>query len=141
MRVLVKFDIQKIQYMNVFEQVTGVKAKTCFFYSNAVVFAVPKILVNRAIGKNAMNIKKLIMRLNRRVKIIATPTSRADLEYFINSIVYPYNVQSLSFENNALVIHANPRIKALLIGKGKLKLHELAEVIDRFFNIKEVQIR
>lgn len=141
MRILVKFDIQKIQYMNVFEQITGVKAKTCFFYSNTVIFTVPRILVNRAVGKNAANIRKLMMRLNRKVKIVATPNSRADLEYFINSVVYPYNVQSLSFEDNILVIHANPKIKALLIGKGKLKLHELAEVINRFFGIKEVVIR
>jgi NusA-like KH domain protein len=141
MRVLVKFDIQKIQYMNIFEQITGVKAKTCFFYSNAVVFTVPRMLVNRAVGRDAMNIKRLMMRLNKKVKIIATPNSRADMEYFINSVVYPYKIQSLSFEDNILVIHANPRIKAMLIGKGKMKLHELAEVIERSFGIKDVVIR
>lgn len=141
MRILAKFDIQKIQYMNTFEQITGLKAKECFFYSNMVIFIVPKSLLNKALGKNAINHKKLMMKINRKIKIIATPTSRTDLENFVNSIIFPYKIVSLSFENNMLVIHANPKIKALLIGKGKTKLHELSEVVERFFGIKEVVIR
>jgi len=141
MRILAKFDIQKMQYMNAFEQTTGVKAKTCFYYSNMVVFAVPKIFLARAVGRNASNIRELMRKINRRIKIIAVPNSKADLENFINSIIYPYHVNSLSFENNLVIVHANPKIKALLIGRGKVKVHELAEAVEVFFGIKEVQIR
>lgn len=141
MRILAKFDIQKMQYMNSFEQVTGVKAKCCFYYSNIVVFAVPKMFLARAVGRNAENIRYLAQKINRRIKIIATPNSKADLENFINSIVYPYHINSLSFENDMVLVHANPKIKALLIGRGKTKVHELAEAVEIFFGIKEVQIR
>lgn len=141
MRILAKFDIQKIQYMNAFEQTTGIKAKACFFYNNVIIFTVPKALLNRAIGRNATNLKQLMLKLSRKIKIIATPRSRTDLENFINSIIYPYKIVSLSFENSAVIVHANPKIKALLIGKGKTKLHELSEVVERFFGIKEVIIR
>lgn len=141
MRVLVKFDIKRIQYMNAFERITKVKAKACFNYNTTVVFVVPKPLMTKTIGKEAENVKKLAMKIGHKVKIVAAPTSKADIETFIRAIVFPHKIKGISLENNKLTIHISPKIKALIIGKGKTRLRELAEVLNRFFRIREVQVR
>lgn len=127
--------------MNWLERLTGVKAKACFYYNSAIVFAVPKSLMTKAIGKDAANIKKLALKLKHKIKIVAVPTSRADLAGFIRSITFPHTIKNICLENNKLIIYTSQKSKALLIGKGKAKLRELAEILERFFEIKEIQIR
>lgn len=141
MRVFIKFDIKKIQYMNAFERITRVKAKACFNYNNVVVFIVPKALMTKTIGRDAVNVKRLAAKIGNKVKIIATPTSKADLESFIQAIVFPHKIKGLTSKNDKLIIHTSPRTKALIIGRGKTRLRELAEVLEGFFRIKEVLVR
>jgi len=141
MKVLAKLDIQKIQYMNIFEKIMKIKAKYCFTYDNTIIFTVPKKHVTKAIGKNAQNVNKLSERLNRKVKIVATPTSSIDLDYFISVIIFPYKFKRLSLQNHELTIFSAPREKAALIGRGKKRLKKLSEVLERFFNIKKVTIK
>ncbi|MCL6500623.1 MAG: hypothetical protein K6T16_01155 [Candidatus Pacearchaeota archaeon] len=141
MKILAKLDIQKIQYMNLFEKITHVKAKYCFNYDATVIFAVPKLLVTKAMGRNAENVNRLTERLNRKVKIVAVPQSTADLGRFVKVIIFPHKFKKLSLEDQQLFIFAMPREKAALIGRNKKRLQELSEVLDRFFNIKRVIIR
>ncbi len=141
MKILAKLDIQKIQYMNIFEQVIKLKAKYCFTYDNIIIFAVPKKFVTKAIGRNAQNVNRLSMRLNRKVKIVATPTSQIDLDNFISVIIFPHKFKRLSLENHQLIIFSAPREKAALIGRGKKRLKKLSDVLERFFSIKKVIIK
>jgi len=141
MKILAKFDIKKIQYMNIFEKVVGIKAKSCFIYNSIIIFIVPKNLVTKAIGKKAANMAKLNLKLNRKVKIVASPTSQADLGNFINVIIFPHKYRKLSLTNNELIIFSASREKAAIIGRGKTRLKELADVLNRFFDIKKVIIK
>lgn len=141
MRVLAKLDIKKIQYMNIFEKVIGVKANSCFTYSSIIIFTVPKQMVTRAIGKKAINVNKLTTRLNKKVRIVAKPTSKADIGSFINVIIFPHKYRKLSIENNELIIFSIMREKAALIGREKRRLKELSEILNRFFDIKKVIIK
>jgi transcription antitermination factor NusA-like protein len=141
MELLIKFDIKKIQYMNMFERTCNVKAKTCFYYDKTVVFVVPRPLVAKAIGRGAMNVRVLASRLNRDIKIIAMPSTRADIGSFIGVVISPNRFTRLSLEQDKLIIYSAPRTKALLIGRGKLRLQQLSSALEQFFGIKEVQIR
>ena len=141
MKVLAKLDIQKIQYMNIFEKITRIKAKYCFTYDSTIIFTVPKRFVTKAIGKNAQNVNKLCARLNRRVKIVATPTSPIDIDNFISVIIFPHKFKKLSLQNHELIIFTAPREKAALIGRGKKRLKTLSIVLERFFNIRKVSIK
>ncbi|UZE93962.1 MAG: hypothetical protein IB618_00070 [Candidatus Pacearchaeota archaeon] len=141
MKIIAKLDIQKIQYMNVFEKVVGLKAKYCFNYDSIIIFAVPRKLVTKAIGRNAENVNRLMRRINRKVKIVAVPTSRADLEYFIKVLIFPHKFRKLLLQNNELIIFSALREKAALIGRGKRRLHELSDILEKFFSIKKVIIK
>ena len=140
-KISAKLDIRKIQYMNLFERTIGIKAKHCFIYDTAIIFIVPRKVVNKAIGKNAGNINKLTLRLNKKIKIIANPKSSYDLESFINAVIYPNKFRKLFLTDNVLTIFSIPRTKAALIGRGKMRLHSLASIIEKFFGIKKIIIK
>ncbi|MCX6742355.1 MAG: hypothetical protein NTX24_04265 [Candidatus Pacearchaeota archaeon] len=137
-------DIRTIQNLNLFEKITGAKARCCFNYNSAIVFVVPRHLLNQALGKNASNINRLYLKLNKRVRIIISPLdnpSIGDIERFVKSIVYPYDFKNAIVENGELIIFSMPRTKAALIGRDKTRLKELTDIIDRFFGIKKIVIK
>ena len=49
-------DMQFIRYVNLFEKITNIRTNHCFEYNNAIVFAVPRIFVSKAIGKDNQNL-------------------------------------------------------------------------------------
>jgi len=134
-------DIRTIQYMNLFERVTGVKPKDCFTYNTTIIFTVPHSMMNHALGRGNFNLNKLSNKINRRVRIIPHPSGIEDLERFIGSMVYPYKFKRIFFEDEELIILSMPRIKSVLIGRNKTRLKELSDAMKRFFGIKRVSIR
>ena len=82
-------DMQFIRYANLFGKITKIRTNHCFFYNNAIVFAVPRKLVARAIGPENSNLKRLNQALGKKVKIVAIPNGREDIENFVSVITYP----------------------------------------------------
>jgi NusA-like KH domain protein len=136
-----KLDMKTIQNMNLFERITRVKAKNCFTYNYITVFVVQRYQLSQALGRNAENINILSKKFNRKVRIIADPLGRFDLEKFIKTIIFPYEFKSLVCENHELIIFSMSRTKAALIGRDKARLKELSDILDQFFNIKKVIIK
>jgi NusA-like KH domain protein len=137
-------DIKAIQNLNLFEKITGAKARCCFNYNSTMIFVVPRHMLNQALGRNASNINRLSIGLNKRVRIITSPSDDQDIrdiERFVRSIVYPYDFKNAMIENDELVIFSLPRTKAALIGRDKTRLKELTEVVDCFFGIKKIVIK
>ena len=64
-------DMREIRYLNLFERVTGVRTKDCFFYNNMILFAVPPGFVSKAIGENGKNVRQIAETLGRKIKIIS----------------------------------------------------------------------
>ncbi|MCX8193828.1 MAG: hypothetical protein N3G19_00470 [Candidatus Pacearchaeota archaeon] len=136
-----KLDLKTIQLINLFEKITHVKAKYCFDYNAVTIFVVPKALLNKALGKNAININKLKSHLNKKIRIIVSPAGIHDVENFIKAIVFPYEIKKVTLENNELHIFSAPGNKAALIGRNKVRLLELSDIIEKFFGIKKTVIK
>lgn len=136
-----KLDLKTIQNLNLFEKITHVKAKCSFNYNAITIFVVPKALINKAIGQKATNIAKLKTALNKKIRIIAYPSSINDLESFIKAIIFPYEFKKLVLEGNEIHIFSASGTKAALIGRNKIRLKELSEILERFFGIKKVIIK
>lgn len=132
--------MQFIQYMNFFERCIGLRPKYCFSYNEAIVFVVQPKFVARVIGESGSNVRKLSERLRRRVKIVAGPSSIKDVEKFISSIVYPLKFKKLVVEGDEITIFAPPQSKALLIGRNKIKMNELEDILKGYFNIRKLKI-
>ena len=134
-------NMQFIRYANMFSRVTRIRTNHCFEYNNAIVFAVPRRLVSRAIGPSNQNLRRLSEIFRKKVKIVAIPHGRADIENFVSIITYPVRFKAIEIKENDAVISATNQNKACLIGREKRRLNEMQNVLGQYFGIKKVIVR
>ena len=134
-------DMQFIRYANLFSQITRVRTNHCFEYNNMIVFVVPKKLVARSIGPNNINLEKLSSIIGKRIKIVAVPNGKEDLESFVSILVKPIRIKGIEVRDGEAVINSNPQSKASLIGKGKARISEMENILGQYFGIRKVRIK
>ena len=128
-----------IRYLNLFEKITGVRTKNCFFYNNGIIYAVPKQFVSKAIGEGGNNVRKMVSITKKKIKIVIIPDDQIKTENFIQDIVAPATFNNLEVTEKELIIFANKQSKAALIGRNKTRLIELSKIVEEFFG-KELKI-
>jgi transcription antitermination factor NusA-like protein len=136
-------DIKSIQYINLFEKITGVKANGFFIYNSVFIFAVPRFMMSKALGENASNINRISMRFNKKVRVVPTPAGTADIERFVRAVIFPYDFKRADYNSatSELEVYSLPRTKAMLIGRDKTRLKELSDILHQFFGVKKVLIK
>lgn len=135
-------DMQLMRYINLFSKTTKVQTTKVFVYNNQIIFAVPKSKVSMAIGKNAINAKKLNEILRKKIKIVAMPAidDNEGIGKFVEAVVAPVEFNKIEVRNNSTVISAGRQSKAALIGRGRQREKELADVLKNFFHITKLKI-
>ena len=132
-----KLDLESIQCINIFSKVTGVRTKDCFIYNNTRVFVVMPPLLPRALGEKGANIKQLSYLLRGRVRILP----ESNIENFVRMLVMPVKFKKLIVEEDGTVtIIAGQQAKASLIGRDKVRLGELNDILKQYYNIKSLKI-
>ena len=134
-------DFQFIRYANLFNRVTRLRAKHCFIYNNMIVFTVPRFLVAKAIGQDNINLKRLNEITGKRVKIVAIPYGREDIENFVSVIVYPVKFRAIQIKDDDAIITASLQNKASLIGRDKVRLNEMQNILSQYFGIRKLMIK
>ena len=139
-------EMKDMRYLNLFEKITRVSTRYCFNYNETIIFAVPRNLISKAIGKAGENVKKISEILGKKIKIIATPQEAREIEKdstvikgFIEAVVSPVTFRNLEVADNEIIITAGSHSKAALIGRNKRRLHELQKIAKDFFR-KELKI-
>jgi len=132
------FDITCIQQMNLFSRITGVRAKNCFNYSNSILFVVDPFFLNKALGNQGENVRKLEYSFKKRVRIIRAPND--DVERFIQVIIYPIKYKKFTNEDGNIIINAAQQSKASLIGRDHSRLIQLTDIVKQYFDIKGIRI-
>ncbi len=128
-------DLQTIRYINLLDSASRVKTRKCFIYNNTIIFAVPRFLVSRAIGHNAINIKSLQEKLGKRIRIIREAEGFYDAERFVSDIVAPVKFKSLEIKDGAFVLTAGMS-KAALIGRNRRREVELQQIVKDTFGFE-----
>jgi NusA-like KH domain protein len=133
-------NMQDIQHLNLFSEVTRINTRFCLEYNRTIIFCVPKEFVNRAVGEEGRNIRRLSEIMNKRVRVIAVPRGIQDARGFIQTIVKPIMFKDLEIKDNEMILTAgNMQNKASLIGRDKKRLLELQKICKDFFG-KELRI-
>jgi len=132
-------DMQDLRYLNLFSKVTHISTKYCFMYNNTVIFAVPKPLISKALGRDVINLKRISNTLKKRVKVVAIPRGIEDAKSLIEAIVSPVTFKGIEIKDDQLILTAGPQNKAALIGRNKRRMIEMAEIVKDFFH-KEFRI-
>jgi len=134
-------NMQFMRYANMFSRVTRIRTNHCFEYNNAIVFAVPRVLVSRALGPDNKNLRQLNHVLGKKVKIVAIPNGREDIENFVSVITYPIRFKGIEIKENNAIINAGHQNKAILIGRNKCRLNEMQNVLNQYFGVKKVIVK
>ena len=134
-------DMQLMRYINLFARTTKVTTR-CFVYNNQIFFVVPKVKVSVAIGKGAINVKKLSGILRKKIRVIAMPLADGDesIEKFVEDIVAPIEFNKVDVKNGEIVISAGKHSKAALIGRNRVREKELGGVLGDFFGVSRLRI-
>jgi NusA-like KH domain protein len=135
-------DMQLMRYINLFSKVSNVSTTNCFIYNNQITYCVPESKVSQAIGKDAVNVRRLNEILRKKIKVIAMPQNenRDEIAKFIGKIIEPVEFNKIEVKDNAVVITAGRMSKAALIGRNRMREKELAEVLKNYFHILKLKI-
>ena len=120
-----------IQYINLFEKITGSHVKSCFI-SSQLTFIVAEGNASKAIGKGGINVKKFEKLVNKKIKIVEY--NQDPLE-FTKNLIYPLKIKDIRLNNGMIEIHADINTKALLIGRNSQNLSYLNDIIKNYFNL------
>lgn len=134
-------DMRFIRYANLFNKVTKIRTNHCFQYNNTIVFAVPRKFVMKAIGRDNSNLERLNKITYKKIKIVAVPNSREDIENFVSVIIKPIQFKTIEVIDNEAIISASAQNKASLIGKNKSRLEEMKNILEQYFGIKKIRIK
>ncbi len=130
-----KFTIETIGYIKYFENITKTNVKDCFIdKNNTLVFIINQGQLLKALGKNALTIKKLGFKFKRRIKIIEYNTNP---EIFIKNCLHPLKPFEIKKQDNIISIKADStQQRALLLGRNKQNLKALQNLVNKFFKIE-----
>jgi transcription antitermination factor NusA-like protein len=130
-------DMQQMRYINLFSKISGVEPKSSFIYAGQLVFVVPYKFVSKAIGKDAINAKKVSSIIGKKVKVIADPNRENENQIFdfIKSLIEPIEVTKIEIKGSDLLISATRMVKANLIGRNKYKEKQLNKILKDFLNM------
>ncbi len=130
-------DMQTMRYINILDSASKVKTSKCFVYNGTIIFAVPEHLVSKAIGQNAINIRRIQDKLGKKVRIISEASGINDAHRFVLDVVNPVRFKSLDIQENMIIINSgNTHNKASLIGRNKKRLEELSKITESTFNMQ-----
>lgn len=124
-----------------FERVTRISPKHCFEYNNMLVFIVPHKFVMMAIGRNNSNLEELSRIFSKRIRVLAEPRDEKDMQNFILTLISPVKFDKLELKDGELTITSGGmESKAMLIGRNKVRLEELKDILKQNFGVKDVRI-
>lgn len=130
----VKIDLENLGFSTLFEKITRTHVRDSFPYTDVIYFVVNPGFVGKALGKGAVNIKKLQDRLNKRVRIIEYSSSA---KTFVERVMYPLKVEEILENESELILKdTNTKTKGKLIGRDGSNLRILNEIVGRFFQKK-----
>jgi len=127
------FDKDKIQKINLFENLTNSKVKD-ILEDERIVFIVEEGELGKALGKHAKNIKMIENMMHKRIKVIEF---NHDPLKFAKNFIYPTETENINLNNNIVEIKAKDRkSKGLLIGRESKNLNELNTLVKRYYNLQ-----
>ena len=120
--IKIKYDINLMKYISLFENVTRSKVKDCIDNNGNLIFIVENGEIAKAIGKKAINIKKIEGLLKKKVRVIE------------------FN-EDISYENGVVTItDSSNKTKGMIIGRDAVNLKKHKEIVSRYFDLEDIKV-
>lgn len=134
----IKFDIQLMKFMTLFESITRSKVKDVIKTDDQLIFIVNPGEIGRAIGKKASNIKKLEKAFKRDVRVVEYSD---ELENFVRNVIIPLKAEQIDINDRTVTIKSpDTKTRGYLIGRGGSRLRHYESIVKRYFDIDEIKV-
>ncbi|MBI2542529.1 NusA-like transcription termination signal-binding factor [Candidatus Woesearchaeota archaeon] len=132
-----KLDSESLKLIALFEANTGAKVKDCI-QNEKLIFIIEENDIGKAIGRNGSNIRKMEGMLKKKIKLAEFSS---DVLQFVKNFVYPAEISDVTIENGIVAIHGkDTATRAMLIGRERHSINHLANIVKRYFDVKEVKV-
>lgn len=131
------FDSDSIKLITLFESMTGAKVKD-FISNEKLIFVMEENEIGKAIGKNGINVKRVENTLRKKIKLVEFSS---DVLQFVKNLIYPIEVFDIKNEDGIITIYGkDTSTRAMLIGRERQNINNLADIVKRYFDIKEMKV-
>ena len=131
-------DMQTMQTIALFEQLTGAHVKDCVMGDEQIVFIVHEGEMAKAIGKGGQHVRNIEYKLKKRIKIVEFHT---DVLQFVKNVVAPLELREVKMQDTTVFLAAKDlKTRGLLIGRGASNLRLFEAIVQRYFPIKELRV-
>jgi N utilization substance protein A len=135
--VKIKYDIDIMKYMSLFESLSGAKVKDCIV-NDVIFFIVHENEMGKAIGKQGSNIKRVENTLKKKIKLAEFNN---DISQFIQNLIYPLKAKEIKEEEGAVTIYVDDRkTKGMLIGRDRHNINSIKDIVKRHFKVEEIKV-
>ena len=135
--VRIKYNIDVMKYISLFESLTGAKVKDCIA-NDSIVFIVHENEMGKAIGKQGSNIKRVENAIKKKIKLVEF---NKDVSQFVQNLIYPLKAKEIKEEEGIVTIYGDDRkTKGLLIGRDRRNINSTKDIVKRYFDIEEFKV-
>ena len=141
----IRFTSREMQYISLFESITGAVVRDCIIDDNLnrIIFVIKEGDAGMAIGKGGKNIMLLERMTGKRYEIIEFSDNPAQ---FIKNALEPARVKEIRITERPdgkkiAVIMVDPRDKGIAIGKNGRNAERIRFLAKRYFQIHNVSIQ
>ena len=133
----IKYDINIMRYISLFESLTGAKVKDCIV-NDSILFIVHKNEMGKAIGKHGSNIKRFENALNKKIRVAEFNDS---IPQFIQNLIYPIKAKDIKEEDKIITIYgSDTKTKGMLIGRDRHKINLIRDIVKRYFDVEDIKV-
>jgi len=128
-----------LKIMSLFEKITRTEIKDAFIDDNDLLtFIVKEGQLGKAIGKKAVNVKRIEDMLKRKIKILEfSPV----MIKFIKNLIYPLKAEEIIQEGSIVIIKGpDTKTKGLLIGRNAKNLRNTEKIVKKYFPLEEIKV-
>lgn len=132
------YNAELIKCITLIENVGKVRIKDLFQYNGMLCCIVDKKDVSTLVGAGGRKIRNIQNMFNKKIKVVGYSD---DIKEFVKDFIYPIKVDDVEGDNKNLILRCKDRkTKGLLIGRGKIGLTNLQDVVSRYFKIEGIKV-
>lgn len=139
--VEIKLDADTLRTFAMFERMTGAELKDVMEEEDRIVFVVVEGQVGRALGKGAVNLKRLRETLQKEIVLIGHASDR---EQFLKNVFHRFKVEGVEWEDRNGDVIAHVKIpqeeKGKAIGKGGRNIQLARVLLKRHHQVADVSL-
>ena len=135
--VRIKYNVDVMKYISLFESLTGAKVKDCIA-DDSIIFIIHENEMGKAIGKQGSNIKRVENVLKKKLKLVEFNN---DISQFIQNLISPIRAKEIKEEDMIVTIYGrDTKTKGILIGRDRRNINSIKDIVQRYFEVEEVKV-